>query len=291
MRISLNRIHTKDGLELVGLLYEPDIATEKILVHVHGMAGNFYENKFLDYIAKTLTDSDIAFFSFNNRGCEMEKDLTRVENGKRSFARIGDAYERFEDCVLDIQAAVDFAEKQGYKEIHLSGHSLGGPKVAYYASKAKDSRLRSLIFISPADMVGLAKMDSNYMRDMELARTMVEEGKSGELLPELIWGENYLSANTFLDLSDESSSVNNFALYDPKNKLEAIATITLPMVVLMGKKDSALTVPIEDLMKRVRMAATSSKNAETEILGEAGHDYFGFEQLLADSIKEWIQEM
>ena len=51
MKTSLHRITTSDGIELVGLLYEPEVATKKILVHVHGMAGNFYENKFLDAIA------------------------------------------------------------------------------------------------------------------------------------------------------------------------------------------------------------------------------------------------
>ncbi len=58
MKTSLQRLQTKDGIELVGLMYEPDAGSKEILVHVHGMSGNFYENTFLDAIAKKLTDTE-----------------------------------------------------------------------------------------------------------------------------------------------------------------------------------------------------------------------------------------
>ena len=81
MKVSTKRIYTKDGIELFGLLYEPDSKSNTVLVHVHGMGGNFYENKFLDAIAETLTSNGIAFFTFNNRGCEFIKDLYEVKDG------------------------------------------------------------------------------------------------------------------------------------------------------------------------------------------------------------------
>lgn len=162
MKTSLHRIITRDSIELVGLLYEPTNATYKILVHVHGMAGNFYENKFLDAIAETLAKNGIAFFAFNNRGCELAKDLTKIIDGKRTLIRIGNAYETFEDSLMDIATAIDFVSSKGFSEIHLSGHSLGSPKVAYYSANGNDERLASVIFLSPSDMVGLMKMHKNH---------------------------------------------------------------------------------------------------------------------------------
>ncbi len=207
MKTSLYRIVTKDSLELVGLLYEPETKADKVLVHVHGMGGNFYENKFLDAIAKTLTRNDTAFFVFNNRGCELVKDLTKIENGKRNMVRIGNSYEIFEESIFDIEAAIDFVESQGFTNIHLSGHSLGAPKVAYYVSEQNDERIRSLIFLSPADMVGLARADINYQRDIDTAKKMIDIGKGKELMPFTIWGENYLSADTYMSIGSEKSSV------------------------------------------------------------------------------------
>lgn len=286
---SLRRIITKDGIELVGLLYEPVTKTDKVLVHVHGMAGNFYENKFLDFIANTLTSNDISFFAFNNRGCELVKDLTKVENGKRNIVRIGDSYEKFEESVFDIDAAITYAESKGFTEIHLSGHSLGASKVAYYVAEQKDIRLKSLIFLSPADMVGLAKADKNYQRDIDTAKKMIAESKGRDLMPFIVWDENYLSADAYMSIGNEESKVAIFNFYDPNDALPVLGEINIPTLTIMGKKDGALTISIEDTMDRVKRAMINSPKVETNILGEADHGYNQHEQQLADAINQWIQ--
>lgn len=287
MRTSFERIYTDDNFELAGLLYEPDVATDKILIHVHGMAGNFYENKFLDNIAQTLTDSGIAFFTFNNRGCELTKDLYKIVDGKRTIVRIGNDFERFDACVSDIKSAIDFVSKRGFSEIHLTGHSLGAPKVAYYICSTQDSRLKSLIFISPADMVGLAK-DADEEKNTKLAKALVAENKGGELLPDLIWDEFYLSANTYLDLSSKESNAAIFNLYDPNDTLQKLSTITQPVLAIMGDKDAALTVPVSELMERLGKALKNSKEFKAYIPQGANHGYIGNEQDLADALKNWM---
>ena len=291
MKTSFHRIKTEDNLELVGLLYEPDSQTDKVLVHVHGMAGNFYENKFLDYIAKTLTDNGIAFFAFNNRGCEYVKDLTKIDEDKRYIVRIGDTYERFEDSVFDIRAAIDFVESKGFLEIHLSGHSLGGPKVAYYIAEGRDSRIKSVIFLSPADMVGLAKADKNFNRDISMANKMISEGKGEEIMPFVIWGDAHLTANTYISLSDENSKVAIFNFYNPDDMLPVLGKILIPSITIMGKNDLALIIPIQEMMSRIKKAMISSFNVETNILGDADHGYNNYEQQLSDTINIWIQKM
>jgi pimeloyl-ACP methyl ester carboxylesterase len=292
MKTSLQRILTKDNLELVGLLYEPEQATSQILVHVHGMAGNFYENKFLDHIAQTLTANGIAFFVFNNRGCEYIKDLVRTEDGKKKIVRIGDAYEIFEESFFDIAAALDFVESKGYSKIHLSGHSLGGPKIAYYVSESQDKRLSSVVFLSPADMVGLTKADKNYDRDMIAARKLVAEGKGSELLPfPVLWDQMPLSARSYLSLNDENSKVAIFNFYDPNDNLPVLGSIKIPSITIMGSTDDALIIPVEETMARMKKTMVNSSKVETHILGEADHGYNGYEQQLADVIKGWIHSV
>lgn len=292
MKTSFHRIITEDGIELVGLLYEPEEKTETILVHVHGMAGNFYENSFLDFLAKTLTSNNIAFFSFNNRGCELVKDLTKFENGKKSIVRIGSAYEKFEDCIFDIKVAVDFATDQGYSRIHLSGHSLGTPKVAYYVAEAGDRRLISMLLLSPSDMVGLIEMDKNYEKDMAEAKQMLSEGRGGELLSSpVLWDQNFFSSQTYVSLGDRASKVAIFNFYDKDNTLPVLSKITIPVTAIMGKKDDALVVPVEQTLDRIKEATSKSPKVTTTILGEATHGYTGFEQQLADTVCSWIKEL
>lgn len=288
MKTTFFKTLTKDNLELAGLLYEPDKKSKKILVHVHGMAGNFYENKFLDHIANTLTSNGIGFLTFNNRGCEYIKDMYRVVDGWRKYTRIGDTYEKFEDCILDIQAAIDFAEGKGFAEIHLSGHSLGAPKVAFYLSETKDARIKTVAFLSPADMVGLAKMDKDYDIDMKMAKDMIAKRKGNEIMPKLIWGESYLTANTLMDLSDEKSKVAIFNYYDPKDKLTVLSEISTPAITIMGKKDEALSIPVEKVMERMKESMKSSKKIETVILGDANHQYDGYQDQLAGILVNWI---
>ena len=288
MKTSTHRIYTSDGIELFGLLYESDTPSTTVLVHIHGMAGNFYENAFLDAIAKTLTDNGISFCVFNNRGCEYIKDLYRIVDGKKTIVRIGDAFERFEDCEFDIDAAIGFVKEKGYSSIHLSGHSLGAPKVAYYSAE-KGVGLASVIFLSPADMVGLALKEKNREWEFNTAEKMIADGKGGELLPGPVWWDCYLSANTIMSLCDKQSKVAIFNLYDPEDKMIVLSKIKSPVLTIMGKKDDALVIPVEKTMDRIRDALTGSKHVESCILGDADHLYIGYEDKLADRLLQWIR--
>jgi len=290
MKTSFQRMITGDSIELVGLLYEPDQPTNKILVHVHGMAGNFYENKFLDAIAQTLTNNNIAFLTFNNRGCELMKDLTKIVDGKRTIVRIGNAYERFEDSVIDIKAAIDFVSTKGFSLIHLSGHSLGAPKVAFYSAETNDPRLTSVIFLSPSDMVGLVKMEKDFETNMSTARQFVTEGRSNEILPTpALWDKSPLSAKTYISLGGEDSSVAIFNFHNPTDTLPLLAKITIPAYAIMGRKDDALVISVEETMDRIKKATQNSPKVETNILGDADHGYNGFEQDLADALVSWME--
>ena len=254
------------------------------------MAGNFYENGFLDFIAETLTKNGVSFFTFNNRGCEYIKDLYKMVDGKRTVITIGNAFEKLEDAILDISAAVDFVKGLGYLTVHLSGHSLGGPKVAYYVAK-RGNDLASVIFISPADMAGLALKNKNRAAELKIARDMVSSGKGNELMPGVVWDDSYLSANTYLGLSDSDSELAVFNLHDENSESERskiLGEIKIPAYTIIGRQDSALVIPIENYLKKISVSLSASSHVETNILGDAGHGYTDFEQRLADSLLKWI---
>lgn len=292
MKASLHRIYTEDNLELVGVLYEPEIPSKKVLVHVHGMSGNFYENKFLDHIAQTLTDNETAFFAFNNRGCEFIKDLYKVENGNRTILRIGDTFECFEDSVLDIRAAIDFVEKKGFSEVHLSGHSLGSPKIAFYLAETQDSRIKSALFLSPSDMLGLVRQDQeDFVRDMSEATQLQASGEGKKLLTNLLWKETPISADTYINLFADTSKAAIFNFRDPDGSFNTLNKVSVPVFTVMGRKDDALVVSIEETYEKLTTALSSSPKVVTKILGDANHGYIGDELNLADAVKDWLLEV
>jgi predicted alpha/beta-fold hydrolase len=293
MKTSFHRIYTSDGLELHGLLYEPDNGTKSVLVHVHGMGGNFYENKFLDSLATKLTNDGFAFCVFNNRGCEFLKDTYRIVDGKEpEMVRVGTTYEKFEDSLLDIKAFIDFVEQRGFSDIHLSGHSLGCPKVAYYMVEKNDARIKSLLLLSPSDMLGLVRSNKNqFEKEITEARKLVAENKEDALLSEWVWGEYPVSASTYLSLFDDNAKDAIFNFHDPEDKLETLGKITVPTYAVMGTKDDALVVSIKETFSRLEAALISSPKKKTQVLGDANHGYRGHEQEIANAVSNWLSEV
>jgi dienelactone hydrolase len=150
MQTTLVKFHTSDNLRLDGLLFEPEAKTDKIVIEVHGTSSSFYTNQFVPVFAEHITGAGRAFLSFNNRGAELEKRFYREINGKVvEKVVLGSKHEVFEDCLLDIRAAVDYAESLGYTDIVLSGHSYGCNKVVYYA--LANNFEGGIILLAPCD--------------------------------------------------------------------------------------------------------------------------------------------
>ena len=143
---------TSDGLELQG--FWADKGSEVAVFHSHGTSGDFYTHKFIEVEGEKLSADGSSFLTANNRGHDVFADLRKHSKGKVEWSTIGGGFEKFEDCVFDIKAWVDFLEKQGVKKIILQGHSLS-QKILYYQHKEKDSRVIGQIHLSPQNDAGL----------------------------------------------------------------------------------------------------------------------------------------
>ena len=221
----LVRITTADNLELHGLLYEPENKTDKALIHVHGLVGNFYENLYVEAIRNKAIDSGFAFLSFNNRGTGFVEDLIKRKKTKIEYVRIGGCLERFEDCIIDIKTAADFLGEKGYNNIILEGHSAGCQKIAFYRHRTKDKRVNGLILLAPVDDVGYVKrhFGKKYEKALKTAKNMAKKGKADSPVPK--WMEFYplFSARVFLSVSDPKSSSGR--IFDYSGELKEIKNI------------------------------------------------------------------
>jgi dienelactone hydrolase len=72
--------------------------------------------------------------------------------------------------------------------------------------------------------------------------------------------------------------------------LSVLGKIAVPSLTVMGRKDHVVIIPIEDIMQRIKESMISSPKVETKILGDADHGYNGYENYLADAIKDWLIE-
>ncbi len=280
------RFSTEDGLILQGLLYTPDRSAPKALLHIHGMSGNFYENRFLDVMAEALTGAGYAFFSINTRGHDYMADFSLVGNEEK-YKRIGNTYEIFAESPMDIKPAIDWLEHEGYKEIVLCGHSLGAAKVAYYIAKTRDARVQRLVLMSPPDMVGLAEKEGYHNDVLKLAHEMVDSGKGDDRLPNKVWDWYWLSAKTYIDLFSRDSPADIFNVYD-LGKPSLLADAKVPIFAFFGGKDDAAIGSPQKNLEILRSKARGAPAFDIAVIEDASHGYFGKEKEMAQAIITWL---
>ena len=116
---------TKRHDTLCGCWYGENFRDTIVLI-TNGTGGDIFENKFLREVGEQLEQNGISFVYAHNSGAFQIMDLP-----SKNKTRSGLTFEMFDNCVEDLQAYVDFAKEQGYKNIILGGHSYGCNKVIW----------------------------------------------------------------------------------------------------------------------------------------------------------------
>ncbi|MDR3424082.1 MAG: alpha/beta fold hydrolase [Alphaproteobacteria bacterium] len=283
--IITTRFNTKDGLELHGHLYEPARRTEKIIIHIHGLIGNFYENLFVDAIAREAVENGWALLSFNNRGAGIVTDFVKKRASICAYERIGGSVERFEDSFFDIDAAIRFAVRRGYREITLQGHSLGCQKAVYYCSKAKSKKVRGIIFLAPVDDVACAKtfLGKRIKASLKIAQQLAQSKKQVRL-PAYMEFYPLMSAARFLDIASPESLAGSLLDYNGSMKL--LRSLQVPVLAIFCEKDQYQP----DSVRALDVLKATLPRCETKLISGGGHLFPKKEKILAKTVSTWLKE-
>ena len=287
MKQELVRINSIDNIEQPGILYTPDDNTTKIVIHVHGLNGNFYENRFLDTLAKTYTDNNYAFLTFNNRGRDF---ITELLKGNE-FTIIGGSLERFKDCILDIDGVINWVKDRGYQEIVLEGHSYGCNKVLYYYNKKRDNTIKKIVLLAPCDIPAEAKKclsKEEYEKAKSDSTRLVEQGKENELIDFSIMANNKIAAGTYY-YDFLPGGENDFIRYsDGENgNSELLNSIDIPTIIIFGDIDECVLT--EDIEVVKKYLTNNFSNSSIIIINGADHSYTGKYSELGEIIKNIIK--
>lgn len=282
---------TSDNLILQGLLSEPHSKSDSVILHIHGMSGNFFENDFIKTMLSGYPEQNLSFMTVETRGSEVIRFFSKTGGG---FTMLGDAYEIFEESVKDIEAWIGFLSDRGYKNIYLQGHSLGCAKIAYYQSLMKDKRVKALLFISASDMFGLVlnKKDlPRHIKHMNESKSLIEAGKEMELLTDALWGTNKLSARTYVNFFGTDAKTAIFNYYDNKLGFDAVKKINVPIISIFGTKDDGIVTDPYKSNDMLKQNAVKSPKFVGEVFEGAQHSYAGFEEQIVKSITNFIKEL
>lgn len=279
-------VATSDGLTLHGLLTEPSQPSKTIVLHIHGSGGNFYGNSYFEKLTSSVVDLGIAFLATNNRG----SGVYELEKGTIYH---GVSLEKFEDCVLDIDAWVEFALSKGYENIILEGHSYGTEKSVYYMNKGKYiDKVKGIILLGFSDNVGTQikyekSIGKNYRKE---AKELNNKGEGYKLLSDYfgLCGEMPISAQTYLHGFTEDCE-NAIALPLRKGKdLTFFQNIKVPILgVISDDEDGEYTIiPIKDA---VELLKSENELAEAYIIKDTNHGFTGKETELVEIITDFIK--
>lgn len=220
------------GGELKAALEMPDKATGELVI-IHAGSGPTNKdgntigagsNNSLKMIAESLAENGIASIRFDKRGVGDNTALIKKEEDLT-----------FDVYVEDVKSIVDYAKKDDrFNEIHLLGHSEGALIMTIAAQQNDVASLISVAGIGrPADEVLMeqlsASLTPNLLVESEKALQQLKAGKKVETVSAQLQSLFRPSVQPYMI---------SWLKYDPQHE---ISNVTVPIIILQGKKDIQVT--------------------------------------------------
>jgi pimeloyl-ACP methyl ester carboxylesterase len=278
---------TQDGIKLHGSLRRPEEGTKNalpvdVLICHHGVAGNFYGSDMFDDFSDLATADGVAVIRANNRG----HDPVSWATGPGGRKRIGAAYEVVSDCMQDWDAWITFAADQGFKNIGVLGHSLGGTKTIYYFGNRDDSRVRCAIAASPPRL-----SYSAFLRDPDgeefsgyvaVAKAKLDEGDPSGLIDAALPVPFLGSAATYYDKYGPEEAVNI---------LTHLPNVKLPLLAYHGTEEPAAELPMRGVLEELTEVASTQANFSHAIIPNGDHFATGQRPYVWSVMRDWLSSL
>ena len=237
------------NLTLVGNLY-PSTA-KSIVILSHGFTSDKSSHGRHQLLADALLRRGFAAMPFDFSGSgESDDDLLTIENQ-----------------VDDLNSAIEFAESEGYRNIALQGHSLGG----LISLMSYSPRIITMVLTGPVTGPVNYLWEEYYPRDR-----LVELRKNGRLEVEVTsqWRRHVAVGSQLLE---------TFALLDQERLL---AGVKCPVLIIHGNSE-------DDDEERMLLATTRRgikylpEGSRLEVIEEAGHSFTGHMDEVVDKTVNW----
>lgn len=264
-------MRTDDRVLLHGLHYRPEQQSHSVVIQVPGGPGAFYSMQDMSPLAEALNRNGYHFISMNLR--------TAGANGM--------LYAKFEDCLLDIAAAVKHAKDKGLTNIILLVPSLSAPRAFYYLAKSKEPAIKGLVLVgaimSPyleAQLRWSEGERAKYDEFLSRQRAAVKAGNGREIAA-YPWagGRSWeFSAATWISVFGNPEESNASAMKYAKE-------ITIPVLLIHGTKDDG---SLPENSRRLQASLENAPSKELVMIDGADHMFIGTAGKFAQVAGDWV---
>jgi len=279
LNLNLVTVETADQVVLHGVFYEGDYNKPAVII-MHGAAMNFYTGvgRFLPGI---INPQGYACLSANNRG----HDFGTAPDGDKKPV-LGLMRERFQDCVHDVRAWVDYLHRGGYQKVVLLGNSQAIPKILYAQNLEQFSRVAGLVLVGPppsvSKMMRYLVSDNYYERGLFKANELAELGMDDQLI--VLRGRGTMpwifTPGTFLSFYGPDT---------PADTEKLIRKVFCPVLLVRGSKDFE---PVSrELLQSIKKNAGQPEDCEIVEIEGADHFYSQHEEALGRIILQWLGKL
>lgn len=273
---------SKQNIKLFGCLLQKN--NKRCILYIPGLVGNFFESKFPREIGKGCIEKGYDFLFSHNQGSFQIIDFPFLrEDGKLKSITRGATYEKFEDCVYDIDAWVEFLDKFGYEEIILLCHSMGCNKIVYYLNQKDNNKISKVILLSPQDNVNFSNLDM-HSGLLEEAEKNIKKGEPDKILSKKFLGFCLMSSETYYQ-EITNKNINNIPYKTPNGDFSLLNTIHKPIYIIIGSDDIGKNG--KEYMQKV---INNCQNAKYTILADANHNFKDKELELNEIIFDYLDE-
>ena len=296
MKPEFIEFNTKDGLTLPGLLYggKKDKAAV-IYLHGNGSSSVFYAETKNHPLASALAKKNISILYFNNRGAHLVKRLTIRHGKKETRKRFGMAYEKIKECVKDIDGAISFLKKRGYRTLYLAGASTGANKICVYNFYKPKNHIKKYILLCGGDDTGIYYHllgKSKFWKLLAEAKRKVCAGRGDEMVKEML-PDNFFSYAGFLDIANPDGDYNVFPFYEVLRRIKLstkplfrhFKSVKKQSLVVYGDRDEYAW---GDVPKIVAILKNYQPHLTYRVIARADHGFKHREKELARTIAAWL---
>ena len=261
---------------LDGVWYEPGgawaDAPKGAVLLFHGNTMNFYTGM-LRFLPPVLTVLGYACLAFNRRG----HDIMAIRDSR---AAEGGAFQSIAEAVEDNALAARWVAERGFAHPIVIGHSNGGMLAVRHVADHPDTPALLLLSahcggreIAPRMAAGGLLGAERFDEFSALARARVAEGRGAELLQVPGWWY-VITAASYVDLLDNVPDI-----------LALAPQIRCPVLYLRGDEEVKETYPAE------AFATRAAGRCKVVIIPRCNHFYVGREEVVQQTVVEWMQTL